>query len=134
MRATAEPGDHWGFADVVCSCKQQRIQLRRRSAQSACALQLADDGQLRRSIAIGQETVVTNSHQRIGQHMRQKAADELVDRQCLELLAVAVTAVTIAKRDMSITASEQSFVTDRHPMRIPAQVVQQPGRAREGRR
>jgi hypothetical protein len=68
----------------------------------------------------------------LGQHMRQKAPDELLGRQGHGLPALGL-GVLVAEADLVILDGEQAGVGQRDPVDIPAQVIQDLLRALHGR-
>ena len=67
-----------------------------------------------------------------GQHMRQQAANDLQRRQGHGLPAL-VLSLLVAEADVTILDREQPAIGQRDPVNIPAQVVQHPLRALQGR-
>ncbi len=75
---------------------------------------------------------MANSHESVGQHVLDEAADKLVRSKTGRLAPVAIAAIAIGKTDMARSATQQSVIGDCHPMRVAAEIIEQLARAGEG--
>lgn len=85
------------------------------------------------AITVGEETVVADAMETVGQRVQEKATDELVrvERHDLRLAAVAV--VPPAERDPIVGRSDQSGIGDGDAMGVAAEIGQHLLRPAEGR-
>ena len=72
--------------------------------------------------AVGQQAVVTNAKERIGQHVLKKAVEKLFGGKNVRLAAISVRAVAVSVTDVAVLAVQQPVVADRDAMRVAAQV------------
>src|SRR4030042_3047220 len=75
---------------------------------------------------------MADAKEAVRQDVLEKAVDEFLGGKEIRLEPVAVAAVAIAVTDLTVLASEDAVVADRHAMRVAAEVVQQ--LARPGKR
>ena len=73
---------------------------------------------------IGQEAVVTYSHEPGRQDVGQEPADELIDRQRSDLFPVSISAVAVGEADLTVFAREEAMIGNRDPMGVASQVVE----------
>ena len=104
-----------------------RRTLNRGGLRGAGSQQLADHREFFLAISIGQESVMANPHEVVGQHVRQKATDELIGRQCFSFAAVTIATIAICmiRRENSAHPQGQKprvrltlSMTSRPPMRV----------------
>lgn len=102
--------------------------LRRRSNKwfdGTCSQQAANCCQLLFAMSIGQEAVVPYADKAVRQYVQQKSPNELVCWQHSVLATVTIVAISVGESHLAIAAANQAMIRDRHPMRVPAQVVEQ---------
>ena len=77
-----------------------------------------------RAPAIGEEAVVSNAVETVGQDVDQKAADELVDVECHQLVAVFGLGPVILpfERHALAVEGDEATIGDRDPVRVAGQV------------
>ena len=71
-----------------------------------------------------QEAEVADAHEAGGQHVEQKASQELVHGQGHEALLIAVGGVSPAEGDLVASQGNEAMVGDGHTMGVSAQVVE----------
>ena len=78
------------------------------------------------AMAVGQEAVMTNAMEPIRQHMEEKAADELRDRDAHEfaLVIAALPIVLPEEADVGLIEIKQATVGDRNAMRVAREIGQ----------
>ena len=84
----------------------------------------SDDGQLLRTMAVGQEAVVADACEAARQNVHQKAADELVGREGHRFVSVSIGVVFPAERHALAVELRDPRVGDRHAMRVAGQVLE----------
>jgi hypothetical protein len=82
---------------------------------------------------MGQETEVADAHEAGGQHVEQKASQELLHGQGHEALLVAAGGVSPAEGDLVARQANEAMVGDSDAMGVGAQVVEYILWAPEGR-
>ena len=73
---------------------------------------------------IGEEAEVANAHESAGQLVKEKAAQELIDGESHEALAVAMSGVPPTESDLAVFENQESVVGDGDAMGIGAKVPQ----------
>ena len=86
--------------------------------------QLAGPSQLLAPVAVGQEAVVTDAHEALGQHVLQKAPQELHSIKHHLALLAALGVVLVGKTNLAVVRGQQSLIRDRHAMGVARQVFQ----------
>jgi len=87
---------------------------------------------LRQSLAfdaVGQQAVVADAKEAVGQDMLEKAVEKLLGGKFVNLLAVPVPTVPVGVTHLAVLAVEQAMTADRHAMCVAAQVIDQLPRA-----
>ena len=95
--------------------------------------QFSTMGQVLRAVAIGEKPVVADALKIIWKHMQQETPQELIGGQRHQLLLVLVLVILVDERDLCIPHFFQTVIGDCDPMRVAAQVIQNPFRAAERR-
>ena len=85
------------------------------------------------SSPIGEEAEVADAHEAARQYVEQEAAEELIDRQRHDPLAVAVCGIAPSERDFAISKSKQPVVGDGNAVGVVAEIAQHVFRSTEGR-
>ncbi len=75
-------------------------------------------GQVLGAVAIGEEAIVPDPHEALGEHVEQKPTDKLLDREAHHLHFVAMSVVPPTETDLAVLASEEALVTNSDPMGI----------------
>jgi hypothetical protein len=73
--------------------------------------------------AAGQEAEVPDANETPRQHVQQKAAQELINRQSEESFPVFMSGISPAKRNPIIGERDEAVIGDCHPMSIGAKVA-----------
>lgn len=83
----------------------------------------------------GEQAVVPDAMEAAWQDMKQEAADELVGRQCHDLLAIGAVAavVLVAESDAALVEGDQPAVRNRDPVSVAGQIGEHRLRSRERR-
>src|SRR3954464_10882145 len=90
--------------------------------------QVPDPGDVGDPRSTGEEAVVADAGEAVGQDVQQEAADELIRRErhgldpCASLRAVPGAVILPAERHASLVEGEQPAVRDRDPMGVAGQV------------
>jgi hypothetical protein len=79
-------------------------------------------GEVLGAVAIGEEAIVSDPHEALGEHVEQKPTDKLLDREAHYLHFVAMGVVPPTEADLAILASEEALVADGDPMGIAPEV------------
>ena len=82
---------------------------------------------------VGQKSEVADAHEAAWQHVEQEAAEELIDRQSHNPLAVAVFGIAPLERDFAISKSKQPVVGDGDAVSVVSEIAQHVFRSTEGR-
>jgi hypothetical protein len=98
-----------------------------------CSQQLKTEWQKSRASTVGQKAEVADANEAGGKHVKQEAAQELLDRQGHQALLVAVSGVSPAEGDLATLQRNEAMVRDGDSMRVTAQVTENVVRATEGR-
>src|SRR5260370_31962771 len=77
----------------------------------------------RTTAAAGEETEVPDTDEAARQHVQQKPAQELIDRQSQESLLVFMSGISPAKRNPVIYESDETAIGDRHAVCVGAEVA-----------
>jgi hypothetical protein len=85
------------------------------------------------SSPIGEEAKVADANEAARQYVEQKAAEELIDRQSHDPLAVAVRGIAPSERDFAISKSKQPVVGDGNAVSVVSEIAQHTFRSTEGR-
>ena len=90
------------------------------------AEQLTRTGQVIGAPSVGEQPVVTNAVQALGQNMEEKAADEFGagERHGFGPITALAAIVFVAESDSALIMSEQSTIGDGDPMGIARQIAQ----------
>jgi len=80
--------------------------------------------QARRTLRLSQETVVTNLHEAVWQHMKEKAPHELGDLECHHPTTMLVPVILPWEADMVVGCLEQTMIADGDPVRVASQVLE----------
>ena len=75
---------------------------------------------------------MADAHEALGQHVEQKAADELFGIEGLRLQSVIIFSVPVAKTDLAVVDSENAIIGERYAMGVAAKVVEYGLRGSEG--
>src|SRR3954466_2857834 len=100
--------------------------------------QAPDPGDVGGPLVAGEQAVVADAVEAVGQDVQQEAADELVRRERhgldprAALRAVPGAVVLPAERDTAIVEGDEAAVRDRDPMRVARQVGEHGLRSGEG--
>jgi hypothetical protein len=89
-------------------------------------------GEVLGAVAIGEEAIVSDPHEALGEHVEQKPTDKLLDREAHHLHLVAMSVVPPTEADLAVLASEEALVTDGDPMGIAPEVGEDLLRTAEG--
>ena len=73
---------------------------------------------------MGEEAEVADAYKSLWQHVKQKAAHELVGRNCELPLLIAMCGVAPAKRYLVFRERDQSVIRDGYPMSVRAEITQ----------
>src|SRR5260370_26879184 len=73
--------------------------------------------------AAGEETEVPDTDEAARQHVQQKPAQELIDRQSQESLLVFMSGISPAKRNLDIYERDETAIGDRHAVCVGAEVA-----------
>ena len=76
------------------------------------------------SVAIAEEAIVADSVEAVGQHVEQKAPNELICRQGHGFLLVVIAIVLVAELHLTIFDIEQAVVGDGDAMSVASHVVE----------
>jgi len=71
----------------------------------------------------GEEAEVPDTDEAARQHVQQKPAQELIDRQSQESLLVFMSGISPAERNLVIYESDETAIGDRHAMCVGAEVT-----------
>jgi hypothetical protein len=82
--------------------------------------------------AIGEEAVVTDSHESGRQNVQQETANELFRGKGSCLPPISVGAISVAELHLPVIAGQQAVIGDGDAMRVTSQIVQELLGAREG--
>jgi hypothetical protein len=85
------------------------------------------------SSPIGKEAEVADAHEAARQHVEQEAAEELIDWQIHDPLAVTVCGIAPSERDFAIGKSKQPVVGDGNAVSVVAEIAQHVFGTAEGR-
>ena len=85
------------------------------------------------SSPIGEEAEVADAHEAARQYVEQEAAEELIDRQSHDPLAVTVCGIAPSESDFAISKSKQPVVGDGNAVSVVAEIAQHVFRSTEGR-
>jgi hypothetical protein len=86
--------------------------------------QSAAQRQKQTTSAVGEKANITDARKPRGQHMLEKAAQELLMGQRHRTVLAAMGIIFPAKSDLLVRHVEQTRIRDRHPMRVAGQVLQ----------
>lgn len=95
--------------------------------------QLTHARELLAAIGFGQETVVPNAVEAVGQDVEEKAANELVRGEPHDAALAAAAIVLVTKRHFRVGDGDEPGVADRRPIRGARQISQHPLGPAEGR-
>lgn len=73
--------------------------------------------------AVSQKPEVPDADESRRQHMQEKAAQKLVDRQRHQTLLVLVSGIAPAESDAAVGERDEAMVRDRHSMGVLAEIV-----------
>jgi hypothetical protein len=82
---------------------------------------------------VGQKAKVADAHEARGKHVKEEAAQELLDGKSHQTLLVAVRGVSPAEGDLVPRAGDQAVIGDRHAVGITAEVTENMFGTPEGR-
>jgi hypothetical protein len=85
------------------------------------------------SSPIGKESEVADAHEATRQHVEREAAEELIDWQSHDSLAVAVRGISPSENDLAISYSKQPVVGDGDAVSVVSEIAQHVLRSTEGR-
>jgi hypothetical protein len=85
------------------------------------------------SSPIGEEAEVADAHEAAWQRVEQEAAQELIDRQSHNPLAVAVCGIAPSETDFAISKSKHPVVGDGDAVSVVSEIAQHVFRSTEGR-
>ena len=85
------------------------------------------------SSPIGEESEVADAHEATRQHVEQEAAEELINRQSHDALAIAVRGVAPSERDFAIGKGKQPMVGDGNAVSVVSEITQHVFRSTEWR-
>ena len=71
--------------------------------------------------SVGEKAEVTDAHEAFGQHVEEKAADELVGIESDGLFSIAVFSISIAESDLAV---EDTVIGESDAMGVAAEVVE----------
>src|SRR5208283_1637139 len=95
--------------------------------------ELEAKGQERGAPSLGQKAEMTDADEARGKHVKQKAAQEFLDRQGHQALLVAVRGVSPAKGDLVALEGDQAVIGDGHAVGVAAEITENVLGATEGR-
>jgi hypothetical protein len=75
-------------------------------------------------MSVGEETKVPNASEPAGEHMQQKASQELIRTQGHPAFLVSVRVIPPPESDHAVVESYETMVGNGYPMRIARQVLQ----------
>jgi hypothetical protein len=84
----------------------------------------AAESQLLGTMAVGEKAVMPDAMEPVGQGVKQKAPDELEDREGHHLRLAVVTIVLPAEADAAIGHADQARIGDRDAMRVAPEIGQ----------
>ncbi len=67
---------------------------------------------------------MANAHEPLGQHVQEKAANELVRGKRHHLALVAVRVIAPAETHRVAVETDEPVIRDRHPVRIAGQIIE----------
>jgi hypothetical protein len=77
-----------------------------------------------RLVPVGEEAIVPETHEAVGQDMQQEAPDKFVSIEPHGLHAIALTTVAVGEADPPVTHVEDPMIGNSNAMRIAADIVQ----------
>ena len=80
------------------------------------------DVQVLGAVAIGEQAIVPDPHERLGEHVEQKPTDEFLDREAHHLGLVPMCVVPVAEANLTVLAIQEALVADGDPMGIAPEV------------
>ena len=75
-------------------------------------------------MTVGEEPVVPDALEAIGQNVQQEAADELVRVECHALLFAAIAIILPGEADARVVACDEAAVRDGDAMRVAREIAQ----------
>ena len=75
--------------------------------------------------AVGQQAVVADAKEAVGQDVLEKAMEELHCGKFVNFLPIPVPAVSVRVPNLAVPAVQQAVIADRHAMRVATQVIDQ---------
>jgi hypothetical protein len=94
----------------------------------ACLLRKAQEfpteGDFLLPVAVGQESVIADSHEAFGEHVKKEAAKEFYAIESHGVLAVPVAVVLPPEADVPVFQSDEALVGDGDPVGVAGQVLE----------
>ena len=95
--------------------------------------QLANTGEAFAAIALGEEPVVTDAMEAVGQDVKEKAADELVRGEPHDAASPVAAIVLVRERHLIVVDGDEPGIGDRRAMRVAGEIGQHALGPAEGR-
>ena len=82
--------------------------------------------------AVGEKAEVTDAHEAIGKHVKQKAADKFMSLKANRLFPIAIFSISIAQQDFSVFDLQDTVIGESDTVRVAAEVVENGAGRAEG--
>ena len=82
--------------------------------------------------AVGQKAEVTDAHEAIGKHVKQKAADKFMRLKANRLFPIVIFSISVAQQDFSVFDLQDTVIGESDTVRVAAEVVENGAGRAEG--
>ena len=73
--------------------------------------------------AVGQKAEVANTHEAVGEHLEEEAADELLGIEGHRFQPIFVSSIPVAKSDQAVFDGEDSVIGESHSVGVAAEII-----------